>query len=345
MQIEQYYERYLNQIEMRMGELIHQNNPHPSVSEIISYHFKKPGKNLRSYLATSLSQSFNPMISDNELDFAASIELIHNASLIHDDLEDQDFYRRGELNVWKKFSPSQAINIGDLLFTKSLERVLLSTIPADVQLSLVRRMVSAINELIHGQMLEISFQNTTDMTRQNWEDIAAQKTGALLRLIFEGTLLLAGQNISDCQNELNSLGRTLGILYQTRDDLLDAMGLKEGRRQGSDILEGKMTCLSIKAFENSGREALVVTDALLNKNLSDDESRINGLIRLYEEQGIIFSLKNHYSDLLEQCREHPICLKFPQIKPVLSDFIDLLKIGSSELFVVRSVFASRTIKG
>jgi geranylgeranyl diphosphate synthase, type I len=324
MVLHEFYEQYWSQIENRLINILNQGNPHPSVREIVVYHFKNPGKRLRSYLSTSLTFSFNSFISESDLNFAASVELLHNASLIHDDLEDQDFYRRGMLNVWKKFSPVQAINTGDLLFIKSIEILLSSGIPESIKIQLIQRTIAAINELIHGQMLEISFQNTTSMTRDNWEDIAAQKTGALMRLIFEGVFLLSGIDINTYQNELNSLGRSIGILYQTRDDLLDAIGLKEGRQRGSDILEGKMTCLSIKAKEMGDDKARLVSETLLAAGQTEHESRISCMIRLYEDQGIIDDVQNYFNDLIEQCRNHPIIKKFPHIKPVIDNFLDLL---------------------
>ncbi len=324
--IQEFYEQYWGRIENRCMSILNQGNPPPSVKEIVLYNFKNPGKRLRPYLSMGLSLCFNPRIDERDLDFAASVELLHNASLIHDDLEDQDFLRRGELNIWKKFSPVQAINTGDLFFTKAIEIMLVSEISGNIKLELIRRTIKAINELIHGQMLEISFQNTIDMTWKDWEDIAAKKTGALFRLIFEGVFLISGLNISDYADGFSSIGRLVGNLYQMRDDLLDAIGLKEGRRQGSDILEGKMTCLSIKAMEKGDENSRLIREALLNPGQEDQESRINRLIDMYEGQGITFELLQQFSILLEECRNHPITINFPRIKPAFNDFLDLLAI-------------------
>ncbi len=326
MVIQEFYENYWGRIESRFIDIINKGNPPPSVIEIVLYHFKNPGKRMRSFLSTGLLLCFNPKISEGELDFAASVELLHNASLIHDDLEDQDFYRRGELNVWKKYSPVQAINIGDLIFIKSIEILLASEISENIKLQLIRRTMLAINELILGQMLEISFRDTMNMTWNDWENIAAQKTGALFRLIFEGVFLISGIDIQTCGDELKGIGRVMGILYQMRDDLIDAMGLKEGRRQGSDVLEGKITCLSIKAIEKGVEKAQIVREMLLNSEQSDHDSRINRLIELYESQGILSELQKFFSGLLDQCRSHPIIIKFPQIKPAYNNFLNMLEI-------------------
>ncbi len=325
MVIQEFYELYWKRIEYYWIAVLNKGDAHPSVNEIGFYHLKNPGKRLRSYLATGLFLCLNPQISEQGLEFAASIELLHNASLIHDDLEDNDFYRRGKLNIWKKYSPVQAINLGDLLFAKSIEIMLASEISGDIKLEMIRRTMSALNEIIYGQMLEISFQNTLNMNWKDWENIAAQKTGSLFRLIFEGVFILSGADIRDYRDELKSIGRMIGNLYQMRDDLLDAMGLKEGRRQGSDILEGKMTCLSIKAVEK-GVEIRTIREILLNPGQAGQEYRIKRLIDLYERQGITLELQRIFSGLLEECRGHPVTVIFPQIKPALNNFLDLLVI-------------------
>jgi geranylgeranyl pyrophosphate synthase len=327
--IQEFYEHYWDRIEIRMIGILNKQNPHPLVKEIVQYHFKKPGKRLRSYLSIGIARCLNSRITDGDLDLAASVELIHNASLIHDDLEDQDFYRRGELNVWKKYSPAQAINTGDLLFIKALESLIASETSDCIKLQLIRRTVVAINELIYGQMLEISFKDTIGMTWNDWENIAAQKTGALMRLIFEGTFLVSGIDLKDFQDELNSLGREIGILYQMRDDLLDAMGLKEGRPQGSDILEGKMTCVSIKALEKGDEKIQIIREALLNYEQADQEMRIRSLIGVYETLGITAEIYALFSDNLNRCRNHPIITRLPQLKTIINNFLDLLIINGS----------------
>lgn len=326
MQINDFYTTYFEQIENRLSRLIHQTIGQTLLNEILSHHFKNPGKCFRSYLATNLALSFDPVISDATIDFATSVELIHNASLIHDDLQDQDFYRRGELNIWKKFSPSQAINTGDYLFTKAIEQILTSSIASSVQVKLLRRMAVAINELIQGQMLEISFMDTTAMTWKDWETIASQKTGALIRLIFEGTLILAGEDYSLYSSEIECIGKKLGILYQMRDDILDATGKKEGRLPGSDIIEGKMTCLSIKAIEKNKNAEAIVVEALLSKDL-DDEFRVKQLIDFYTKEGVIDSVCEHYQTILAQCIDFPVYTVFPQFRSVITDFADLLVIN------------------
>jgi geranylgeranyl pyrophosphate synthase len=325
MKIEQFYNTYYGQIVDRLNGIIHNGATQNSLKEILSYHFKNPGKCFRSYLATNLALSFDSVISDATIDFATSVELIHNASLIHDDLQDQDFYRRGELNIWKKYSPSQAINTGDYLFTKAIEQILSSSLTSSVQVELLRRMAAAINELIQGQMLEISFMNTMAMTWKDWEIIASQKTGALIRLILEGTLLLAGKDYSTFSSEIEFIGKKLGILYQMRDDLLDATGKKEGRLRGSDIIEGKMTCLSIKAIEKNKNAESVVAEALLGRDRSD-EVRVKQLIDYYTKEGIIDSVRELYQTMLTQCTEFPVYTVFPQLRSVINDFTDLLAV-------------------
>jgi geranylgeranyl pyrophosphate synthase len=323
MKINEFYNTYFEQIKNRLYGIIQNSAADASLKDILSYHFKKPGKCFRSYLATNLALSFKPVVDNVTFDFATSVELIHNASLIHDDLQDQDFYRRGELNIWKKFSPSQAINTGDFVFTKALELILTSSLPPSVQVELLQKTIVAINELIQGQMSEISFTNTIAMSWNDWETIASKKTGALLRLIVEGTLLLSGIDYSSYSDEIRLIGNKLGILYQMRDDLLDVTGKKEGRLQGSDIVEGKMTCLSIVAIERDKSAEKIVADSLLNRNWSD-EFRVKQLIDFYTKEGIIDILREHYKSLISHCKKFSLYNKFPKIEPVIDEFISLL---------------------
>jgi len=329
-QLQEFYDRYFPLIMERLRSSVHDSTSHRSVQEIVAHHFETPGKCLRSFLVINLAKCFSNLEHSSLLDFASSLELIHEASLIHDDLQDQDFYRRGGLNVWKKFSPSQAINIGDLLFTKALEKLLDTGVSAEIRIAVVKRMTCAINDLIQGQMHEIAFRDSMPMSRADWELIAAGKTGAIFRLAFEGSMMLSGIDCTRYQDELDKLGKMLGCLYQMRDDVLDVTGMKDGRKQGSDIIEGKMNYCSIILLEIDPALQSVLADAL-HGDISNELERITTILRLYASNDVVNKVKDGHSRLILECRNILLSKELLVCKPVIDNFLDMLLLPDSVL--------------
>ena len=144
---------------------------------------------------------------------AVGLELVHEFSLIHDDVQDHDEVRRGRPTVWSQWGESQAINAGDLMLVLALAE-------AGKAGDAVRgRVLDATVEMIEGQALDASFEDRPP-TFNEYIDMIDRKTGALFRCAFELGAIVAGTS-SRVRERLNGIGRDLGRAYQIRDDLID----------------------------------------------------------------------------------------------------------------------------
>lgn len=185
---------------------------------------------------------------------AAAIELIHNFSLIHDDIEDVSDERHHRLTIWKLWGQSQAINAGDAMFTlayvallKLKERGI-----SDEKIAGAIRMLSlACLELCDGQYLDIEYENRLDINIEDYLDMATKKTAALFAL---STALGAYLGTADIKlvDFFHMFGKELGIAYQIYDDISGIWGTSEkiGKSVG-DILQRKKTLPVVYGLQNS----------------------------------------------------------------------------------------------
>jgi geranylgeranyl diphosphate synthase type I len=173
---------------------------------------------------------------------AASIELIHNFSLIHDDIEDNSSLRRGRPTLWKKWGAAQAINTGDAMFSLAhLELMKLeeTTSPA-IALRGVRILQETCLSLTQGQHLDMAYEHRNDLTEADYWPMIQGKTAALLGACTNLGALTAGA-ARDQLLVYRQFGRSLGLAFQVQDDILGIWGaaMQTGKSAESDLVEGK----------------------------------------------------------------------------------------------------------
>src|SRR5438477_3818965 len=176
------------------------------------------GKRLRPVLCTLV---FEAMTGDarQALPAAAAIELLHNFTLIHDDIEDQDPARHHRPTVWSVWGVPQAMNAGDGMFAVSrlaLQR--LRAIPAERALAFAGLLDEACVRVCEGQFLDISFETRPDLSTERYRAMAAKKTGALFAAATAGAAALATSDRT-VRDPLAALGAALGPAFQAHDDL------------------------------------------------------------------------------------------------------------------------------
>lgn len=184
------------------------------------------------------------------LPLAATVELIHHASLIHDDIEDMDEFRRDRPSAWRLLGVRQALNLGDLLLPAAVHLFLRSPAEPAIRLRVLERLTRELLRMVEGQMTEIAALHRAPGPPDDYERVCAGKTGALFRVCLAGAAELAGLEDPDALARLEALGTRLGVLFQERDDLLDITGRKEGRLALGDLLEGKPSLLTVLAGEH-----------------------------------------------------------------------------------------------
>jgi geranylgeranyl diphosphate synthase, type I len=186
---------------------------------------------------------------------AAAIELVHNFSLIHDDIQDDDRQRRHRPTVWAVWGKPQAINAGSamrLLTNVALSRLDGLGVPAEKVLLVQRKVDEATLRLIEGQYLDIDFEKRLDITVEDYLRMVGGKTAALIAGALEVGARLGTDNTSVIEG-LRSLGWNLGLGFQVRDDILGIWGDRDltGKPLAGDIARRKKTLPIVHALENA----------------------------------------------------------------------------------------------
>ena len=186
---------------------------------------------------------------------AAAVELIHNFSLIHDDIEDNSPVRRGRPTLWKLWGVPQAINAGDALFSLA-HLALLETsknTSSDITLRASRLLLDTCLHLTQGQYLDISYELRGDLTLHAYWPMVKGKTAALLATCTELGALVAGANPMVC-TAYREFGHALGLAFQVLDDLLGIWGdaALTGKSAESDLLSGKKSLPVLYGLSQAG---------------------------------------------------------------------------------------------
>jgi geranylgeranyl diphosphate synthase type I len=173
---------------------------------------------------------------------AAAVELVHNFSLVHDDIQDQSPLRRGRATVWTKWGAAQAINVGDTLFT--LAQVALLRLSETASTDVTLRSASVLQEaclaLTQGQYMDLSYETRGDLTLESYWPMVSGKTAALLAACTQLGAVTAKASDPVCRAYYR-FGRFLGLAFQALDDLLGIWGdaALTGKSTESDLLSGK----------------------------------------------------------------------------------------------------------
>ena len=219
--------------------------------EPIRFALSGNGKRFRPILV-HLAGRANNADPDSLMKIALAVELLHNFTLVHDDIMDNDDMRHGQAAVHSKWDESTAILAGDGI--NAIAQILLSGIP-DRSNAICRFFNQATLEVCEGQALDKEFENDLSITQDQYLEMIEKKTGSLLGACaaLSATLVGADQEVI---NYFDQFGRALGNGFQIHDDLLEIYGNPNemGKSLGSDIAEGKQTMMVIKARNLFGKE-------------------------------------------------------------------------------------------
>ena len=219
--------------------------------EPIRFALSGNGKRFRPILV-HLAGRANNADPDSLMKIALAVELLHNFTLVHDDIMDNDNMRHGQAAIHSKWDESTAILAGDGI--NAIAQILLSGIP-DRSNAICRFFNQATLEVCEGQALDKEFENDLSITEDQYLEMIEKKTGSLLGACaaLSATLVGADQEVI---NYFDQFGRALGNGFQIHDDLLEIYGNPNemGKSLGSDIAEGKQTMMVIKARNLFGKE-------------------------------------------------------------------------------------------
>ena len=189
---------------------------------------------------------------------AAAIELVHNFSLVHDDIQDNSSKRRGRDTAWVKWGAPMAINVGDALFVMSSQAIvdLKDSYPAEVVMKAAGILHNTCLDLTRGQYLDMSYEERNDLGVEDYWHMISGKTSALIAACCHIGALLGGAD-EEKQEVYRSYGHYLGLAFQVQDDILGIWGDEKvtGKSVASDLVEGKNSLPILAGLEKKGKFA------------------------------------------------------------------------------------------
>ncbi len=293
-------------IEEKFSELDLPRDPQ-SLYEPVQYTLSLGGKRIRPYFTLAGCGLCGGDV-DEAIPAAIAIELLHNFTLLHDDIMDSASTRRGKPSVFRKWNASTAILSGDAMYAWSFEQ--LQYYGKDEQFTkqqycgILDIFLESAKTVCEGQARDLDFEKLRSVPLEKYMEMIIGKTAALICGSFKMGGMIAGTDQS-CIKRLEAIGNHVGIGFQIQDDLLDVLADPEkfGKKRGGDILEGKKTFLSIVSLQrSSGEEQKKLNRIFEKESVSDDE--IEGVISLYRRQGVIKAAREMIQDQYRQAIEH-----------------------------------------
>lgn len=248
----------------------------------ILYMLEGGGKRLRPMLLLASCEAVGGN-SDLCLNQAAGIEMFHNFTLLHDDVMDRSPLRHGRPTVHCKWDVATAILSGDAMLTMA-SQLMAEDLSGDLQSNVVRVFNNTAMEVYKGQQLDMEFESRMDVTPDEYLNMIAQKTGALIAGACMIGVLLGGES-REVGKVLYKYGMKLGLAFQIQDDLLDTYGDEKvfGKPIGGDILNDKKTWLQVQALESkSGKELKRI---ITGKGLQG-EAKIEAVRAIYDRENL-----------------------------------------------------------
>ena len=257
----------------------------PELKTMLDYHMgwegegngiHAQGKRIRPLLVLLSAGAINSKW-ENALPAAAAVELLHNFSLIHDDIQDNSSFRRGRPTVWKKWGVAQAINAGDLLFTIANLAIfrINQGLSSDKIISASLLLHNSSVNLTHGQYLDISYESRNNIEVDSYWKMIEGKTASLLGCCTEMGALIAGCE-PDRQLAFKQFGFTLGLAFQIIDDWLGIWGdsAQTGKSTHSDLVSGKKTLPILFALSQKGKFSRIWENGKINPEDVTEISKI-----------------------------------------------------------------------
>lgn len=268
MDLREFLEEQKAVVDGEISKVLPRDSPIPGLYDVQLDFIDEGGKRWRPILCLLVHRALGGR-GETVLPYAAAIELVHNFSLIHDDIEDGDESRRGKPTLWVLHGVPKSINIGDNMLNKAYESVtrLESVgVGAEKILWCLRMLCSSMVTLSEGQALEMDFLGRWDVSEAEYMDMVWRKTGTLVSAAVAGGAYLADAPESVVLDMIE-YGRLIGPAFQIIDDVLNVSGDYEKylKEIGGDIREGKRTLMVIHLLERASASERAKIEEILGQ--------------------------------------------------------------------------------
>ncbi len=272
----------------------------PLIDNLSNHILTAGGKKIRP-IVTLLTSKLCNYSGKNHLSLAACVELIHTATLLHDDVIDESKMRRGIPTANDLFGNKSSVLVGDFLFSKSFELMV-----ANGSKSILKILSKTSSTLAEGEVMQLSTIKNYLTDDQSYMNIIKAKTASLFSAASEISALLTNQD-NQTQKNLKKYGEYLGTAFQLVDDALDYIGNEKlGKKIGDDFREGKITLPVIIAISNSDKEEKNFWKRVIeleNRN-EDDFKRALKIIEKYDGINITMNRALEFSECAIKSLNH-----------------------------------------
>ncbi len=283
------YERERNKIELKLKSSLNGREP-KSLYLPSSYIIKSGGKRLRPLLVLFSAKAVGGKYSQ-AYNAAVAVELLHNFTLVHDDIMDNADKRRNMLTLHKKYDLSTAILSGDSLLSVAYE-YLIKDLPEGKKVdgrpkAIINSFTKGLIEVCEGQSLDKDFEVKADVSIDDYLIMIKKKTASMIEMCCNIGGIIGGGSKQEI-NALSNFGKNIGIAFQIQDDLLDIVGNENefGKFVGGDLIEGKKTYLFLTALKKSdGANKNDLLKVIKNKGIK--KNQIKKYKSIYEKLNVI----------------------------------------------------------
>ena len=278
-----FYLTEITKIEKKLNSLVINKEP-KSLYEPCSYILNSGGKHLRPFLLLISAKAVGGNFKD-VYNAAIAVEVLHNFTLVHDDIMDNSSKRRGRLTLHKKYNLSTAILAGDSLIALAYQSLLKDS--KKFTHEVISTFTHTVIEVCEGQSLDKEFEMRKDVSIDEYKKMIYKKTAALLEMCCSVSAQLCGAKKEDIK-AVSNYGKYLGMAFQIQDDLLDIIAEENqfGKKVGSDLLEGKKTYLFIQALAKAkGENKADLFKVIKQRGIKSDE--IEKFRKLYIDLGVL----------------------------------------------------------
>ena len=262
------------------------------IQKMSNHHLRSGGKRLRALLTLESAKLTGYKEDKRDINLAACVELIHSATLLHDDVIDESELRRGVKTTNSVWGNQSSILVGDYLLSRCFEMMV-----EDGDLEVLKLLSSTSSKIAQGEVLQLQHKGEADLLEETYIDIINLKRASLFSAATKTGACLSGSNEKE-KKALESYGRNLGLAFQIADDALDFYAKEKlfGKEIGKDFFEGKVTLPMIIIFQkgNKGEKNFLNDIMKKEKRTEQDFSNTLSLINKYKAVEATFKKAEYF---------------------------------------------------
>ena len=265
------------------------------IHQITNYHLKSGGKRIRPLLTLGSAKLCGYTDGNRDVNLAACVELIHNATLLHDDVIDNSDLRRGIKTPNVIWGNQSSILVGDYLLSRCFEMMV-----EDGSQEVLKLLSSTSSKIAQGEVSQLEYKSEIDVLEETYFKIINSKTAALFAAATRVGACITNKNRKE-KDALESYGRNLGLAFQIADDALDYYSTNKifGKEIGKDFYEGKVTLPAIFLHQKANlSERIFLEKIFKKKNRSEKEFiQMQNLIKKYDSISDCFKRAEHFVNI------------------------------------------------